>query len=432
MSKSRKIIGAFLIALCMSITTPAALPLATSVNTVVAAKIKLSKSKATLIKGQTLTLKMKNTSKKVKWSTSSKKIATVNSKGKITAKKAGTATITAKVNNKKYKCKVTVETPKISQSTLVVEKGKTAILTLNGTKQKVKWTTSNKSIATVSSKGVVTGKSAGTAKITAAVGNKKYNCNVTVKNVSTTPTNNDIAVKNIVLDKSSYTLKLGNTLSLNATVSPSNATNKAVTWSSSNSNVVTVSETGLVTAINGGTAKITAKAETKSATCTITVDDYGARTNPISAYSSNEFNLYDSSKFVGKFKLELKECLVGTSAEQMFSSYSSTWKPSDHQWVYMLFDLSYIAGIKEVSASTVLWYSDFYNSSSNKNISNYESGFVHDSVTNVIDLSMYPGGRSDFYIMFSAPLKDLPLTYRISTGYNNENYESIYTWFATK
>lgn len=74
-----------------------------------AAKVKLSKTKVTLTAGKTTTLKLKNNKKKVKWSSSNKKIATVNSEGKVSAKKKGTAKITAKAGGKKYTCKVTVK-----------------------------------------------------------------------------------------------------------------------------------------------------------------------------------------------------------------------------------------------------------------------------------------------------------------------------------
>ena len=74
-----------------------------------AAKVKLSKKSITLEVGQKKTIKVKGTTKKVTWSSSDKKIATVNSKGKITAKSEGTCNITAKVGSKKLTCKVTVE-----------------------------------------------------------------------------------------------------------------------------------------------------------------------------------------------------------------------------------------------------------------------------------------------------------------------------------
>ena len=78
-------------------------------NTNAANKVKLSKTKATIYVGKTVTLKLKNNKKKVKWTTSNKKIATVSKKGKVKGKKAGKVTITAKVRKKKYKCKITVK-----------------------------------------------------------------------------------------------------------------------------------------------------------------------------------------------------------------------------------------------------------------------------------------------------------------------------------
>lgn len=71
-------------------------------------KVKLNKTKATIYVGKTVTLKLRNNKRKVKWSTSNKKVAIVTKKGKVTGKKAGKATITAKVGKKKYKCKITV------------------------------------------------------------------------------------------------------------------------------------------------------------------------------------------------------------------------------------------------------------------------------------------------------------------------------------
>lgn len=80
-----------------------------TVNTQAAAKERLNQTKVTVTVGKSVTLKVKNTKKKVKWSTSNKKVATVSKKGKVTGKKAGKATITAKVGGKKYTCKVTVK-----------------------------------------------------------------------------------------------------------------------------------------------------------------------------------------------------------------------------------------------------------------------------------------------------------------------------------
>lgn len=72
------------------------------------AAVKINKSSALLVKGNTCNLKITGTNKKIKWSTSNKKIATVSAAGKVKAVKAGSCTITGKVGSKKYSCKVTV------------------------------------------------------------------------------------------------------------------------------------------------------------------------------------------------------------------------------------------------------------------------------------------------------------------------------------
>ena len=262
--KLRKwMLGIFLV-FSFSMLATEVIPMTDVPVTVEAAKVKISTKKTTLIKGQTKTLKVTGTRKKVKWSTNKKSVATVTQKGKVTAKKRGTATITAKVDGKKYTCVITVEEPRLSKSSISVNVGKTQTLKVDGTKQKITWSSSNKKIATVSSKGKVKGVKKGTATITARVGSKKYNCKVTVKQ-------NTISVTKVKLNKSKADLDAGDTLQLKATVSPNNATNKKVTWSSSNSSVASVNSKGLVTAKREGTAYIYAKAGSKKATCVVNV-----------------------------------------------------------------------------------------------------------------------------------------------------------------
>ena len=135
-------------------------------------------------------------------------------------------------------------------------------------KNSVTWSTSDQSIATVSTKGVVTVKKRGNCKISATVndGTKKTaKCTVTVKQL----------VTKVTLDKSAVTLaKTGKTKQLNATVKPSDANKSTVKWSSTNSKVAKVSQKGLVTAKAKGTCYIVAKStdgSNKSAKCKITV-----------------------------------------------------------------------------------------------------------------------------------------------------------------
>ena len=142
---------------------------------------KISLTKKTINAGEKFTLKLNGTTKSVKWTTSNKKIATVSQNGVVKGIAKGTANILATVGGKKYVCKVTVETPKISLTKKTIDAGEKFTLKLNGTTKSVKWTTSNKKVATVSQNGVVKGIAKGTANIIATVGGKKYVCKVTVK-----------------------------------------------------------------------------------------------------------------------------------------------------------------------------------------------------------------------------------------------------------
>lgn len=109
---------------------------------------KLSKKTASIVVGKSVQLSVKNTKKKVKWSTSNKNVATVSKKGMVTAKKTGTAKITAKVGKKKYTCKVTVKNIDIDTKTMKIQNsGYVAYLAAN--KGSLRATSSNKNIAEV-------------------------------------------------------------------------------------------------------------------------------------------------------------------------------------------------------------------------------------------------------------------------------------------
>lgn len=131
------------------------------------------------------------------------------------------------------------------------------------------------SVATVSSEGIITGVAAGNARITATA--EAANSGTISAYVDITVT--AIAVSGVTVSPTSATLDIGDTQQLTATISPSNATNKNVTWTSDATGVATVSSTGLVTAKAEGTATITVKSaadNTKKATCTITVNGSGS------------------------------------------------------------------------------------------------------------------------------------------------------------
>ena len=180
----KKIILSVFIALSMIFVMPVVIPGLQNISTVQAASVKINKKKLTLNVKENYTLKIKGTSSKIKWSTSNKKIAKVSSKGKVTAKKKGKVTITAKVKGKKYKCKIKVEKPSLNKTTTKIALNQKETLRVTGTTQKIKWSSENKSIATVNSNGKITPKKIGTTKIVAKIGSTKYKCKVKVTEVN--------------------------------------------------------------------------------------------------------------------------------------------------------------------------------------------------------------------------------------------------------
>ncbi len=258
-------------------------------KTVKAKSITLSKKSATVKKGKTLklkaTIKPKNaTQKKITWSSSSKKVASVSSKGVVKGVKAGTAVITAKVKGTKLKasCKITVIVP-VSKITLSgdseVTVGNTTTLKAtvkpkNASNKKVTWSSSDTSVATVDAKGKVTAVAPGQVTITATAkdGSKKTAKKViTVKNIEVTKIDFDVTEKNLFS---------GESFTITAIPYPEEAEDKVITWSSSDEEIAKV-DGGVVTAgSKAGTATITAKANNGIAnSCLVTVENTITVTN---------------------------------------------------------------------------------------------------------------------------------------------------------
>lgn len=154
----------------------------------------------------------------------------------------------------------------------------------------VSWTSSATAIATVDNTGKVTAVSAGTATITVktADGGKTATCAVTV-------TTKVIPVTGISIEEGATAeVEEGKTVTLTAKVQPDNATDKTVTWTSSNKAIATVAD-GVVTGVAAGQAVITAKAGDKEATCTVTVK----RPEPVDGKSMKEVTADDLGKLIG-------------------------------------------------------------------------------------------------------------------------------------
>ncbi len=236
-----------------------------------------------------LTLTPSKANESVTYRSSNKKVATVNKNGVVTGVKKGTATITvtSSYGKQSAKCKVTVKEQQVENITLSAKKKtlvigdtyqlKPKVLPENTTNKKVTYQSSDKKIATVTSKGKVKAIKKGTVTITIKStdgSKKKAVCKITVKGKP---------VKSITLAQEKLTLTEGETYQLKSEVLPKDAGNKKLTYKSSDEKVVTVSSKGQIKAIKQGNATITVTAadgSKKKAKCQVTVKRKPVIINP--------------------------------------------------------------------------------------------------------------------------------------------------------
>lgn len=212
----------------------------------------------------------------ITWTSSNTNVARV-SKGVVTAVAEGTATITASSGNISTTCTINVSNNIIKITNLAMNKTTATMntgenLQLSYTKQPanatstVEWSSSNPSVATVDSSGLVTAIDGGTVTIYATSNDISTECNIEVE---LSP------LSNLEFPTNEVTLSIGESQTLNLTKTPSSAI-ETITWTSSNPTIATVDSNGLVTGIKQGTTTITASSGNISATCNITIDNSGA------------------------------------------------------------------------------------------------------------------------------------------------------------
>ncbi len=226
----------------------------------------------------TATIAPLNFTDAVVWTSSNEEVATVSDTGYVEICGVGTAVITVTAGNVKAACKITVpqliDWIEFDEDEIELKAGQTYqlkpyISPSDATNKKLKYTSSDTKVAEVSASGLVTARSEGEAKIRAAAtdGSDEYAvCYVTVTGKA--------KVTGITLDRTSAEVKRGEKLTLNATVSPSYASNKKVVWKSANTKIATVDANGSVTAKAPGRTKITVTSVENSsyqASCTVTV-----------------------------------------------------------------------------------------------------------------------------------------------------------------
>ena len=289
-----------------------------TVNPVPANRIELNVSDMTLRVGQTdkliATVSPDNTTdKSVTWTSDSPEIASISSDGTVTGISIGIANITATCGDVSVTCKVTVyPVPanrielNVSDMTLLIGQTDKLIATVspdNTTDKSVTWTSDRPEIASISSDGTVTGVSVGVANITATCGDVSATCKVTV---------NPVPANRIELNVSDMTLRVGERDKLMVTVSPDNAADKTITWTSDNPAIATVAPDGTVTGVSVGVTLITATCGEVSASCKVTV-------NPVPV-STVELNVSDMTILVGQ-----RDKLTATVSPDNAADKTITW-----------------------------------------------------------------------------------------------------------
>ena len=311
-------------------------------------EVRLNKKSINLVEGDNTTLvatiQPENaTNKNVIWTSSDESIATVEN-GKVTGIKKGNATINVTTEDGSLvdSCIVTVNERTYPVTGVTLNKtsdemyvGDSRNLTAtvspaNATNKNISWTSSNENIATVSSTGVVKATGQGTAIITVITedGNHKATCNVIVKQVKTEEPAEPIeptivSVTGVTLNKTSDEMYVGDSRNLTATVSPANATNKNVSWTSSNENIATVSNAGVVKATGQGTAIITVTTEDGKYKATSEIKVKKKQPVTISA-TGVKLNLQKSSIQVGE-----NTNLVATIMPENASNKEVIWTSSN-------------------------------------------------------------------------------------------------------
>ena len=298
--------------------------------------VRLDYSKLSLKTGETTALTAtvypsNAANKAVKWISSAPDVASVDQTGKITGLKPGITTITVETEDGGYTatCNVTVIDSSIVSVTGVKLSATVAELTIgnskqltaaisptNATNKGVTWSSSNTNVASVSSSGVVVAKGEGTATITVKTDDGGYTAACTIR--VSKPSPSVVAVTGVKLSAIGIELPVGGSKRLSATITPSNATNKDVTWSSDNTSVAAVNASGLITAKDEGTATVTVRTDDGgyTATCKITVV-------PVTAPEKVEISVSaDSLKYKETTKVNVSELPVGYTVQYSSSDES--------------------------------------------------------------------------------------------------------------
>lgn len=231
----------------------------------------------------------------VLWHTSDPEVAIVDKNGLITAKGNGECLITCRAVFEGIEKSIIVKATtavtglELDKSHITLLKDQTENITAkispqNASDKTLKWTSSDEKIATVDNKGVITAVRPGECTITCISSSKNISaaCKVSVK----------ASVASVSISETEISISEEETVTLRATVSPENAFDKTISWTSSNKKIATVNNNGEVTGVSPGTATITVKTDNggKTASCLVTVEKKPFSDGIDVSYTKDEIN----------------------------------------------------------------------------------------------------------------------------------------------
>lgn len=274
------------------------------------------------------------TNKSVIWTSGNSSVVEVSQKGIVTSKAEGTANIIATTvdGGMAAYCTVVVKRVPVTgisldKSSISMDVNQTATLyatvaPATATNKAIVWTSNNSSIAEISQKGIVTSKAEGTTYVTARTvdGGLYATCTIFVKR---------IPVTGMTLDKTNSTIEVGKSISLKPSITPINATNKLVSFESSNSNIASVDSTGKVVGRAIGVATITATSNDNNfkSICIITVKENENADNEILGIRLNKKSIQIKQ---GKFKK-----LTALITPGNLKKTGLIWKSSNEEVAYV-------------------------------------------------------------------------------------------------
>ena len=265
---------------------------------------------------------------------------------------------TISVNVDTVKEKIEVQAISLNKSTLTLNEGEKEALAVNfvpnnATDKTITWSSSNNSVATVDSYGTITAVSAGNAIITATSTNgKTATCNVTVTKIT----------KSVNLDKETVDIKVGQSTKVTAVLLPDNIKDTGVTWSTANSSIATVDQSGNITGTGTGTTIVTATSKENTA---VSAQVKVIVQNPITLTANVTSTTYDSittsmaaTTTSGTLTVQLKYREKGTSSYNTVNVYSGGTSYSNNAYT-----LSGLEGDKDYELQVLVTTSNGYTES---------------------------------------------------------------------